>query len=404
MWAGKAAVASRSVPCFGTSTVWYRWVQQCCFASHELQTWERRCGRLKGLLRRVHCPPMESFAVDGQTFELPLPQIAAGSRRISKSELEYFQGFFDGDGCVSMNCNTGQMTLQICQNSDSARVLLLFRKVFGGGIGRHLNQTGVHKATLRWWATGDVMQKTAGLLASIPSMKQAQLKIASLGAVALEDRSVVGDRLRHLKRKDHFPVSLGLGMSWSYFAGFFDAEGCISVRPCQESIHLTVRQANPHVLEAMLKFLHANNLCHWVLYSCPGNFSLDCSDTVCSKATLTRLLAHGLFVKAEQAELALAYTPSNHMETREAISQLSGLQGRYQRLDANGVLRSKELQRMRVKLRRTKCVGERAILQIEIDRLKEEHAIGNLEVACQTIRHDIRSLLTKGAHVVPSWK
>ena len=389
-------------PCFGTSTVLFRWVQQCCFASHELGKWQRRCERLKGLLRRVHCPQMESFAIDGQMFKLPLPQVAADSRSISKSDLEYFQGFFDGDGCVSMNNSTGQLILQISQNLDSAKVLLRFRKAFGGGISRQYNQTGVRKATLRWWSTGDVMKKAAGLLASTPSMKQAQLKIASFGRVALEERSVVGDRLRHLKRKDHVQVSLG--MSWSYLAGFFDAEGCISVPARQGSIHLIVHQANPHVLEAMLKFLHANNLFRWVLYSCSSYSCLQCEDTTCSKATLALLLDHGLCLKEKQAELALAFAPSNHMETREAISRLSGLQSRYRRLDASGVLRSKELRRLQAKLWQTKCVGARAVLREEIDRLKEEHAIGNLLVACQTIREDIRGLLSRGAHIVPAPK
>lgn len=389
-------------PCFGTSTVLHRWVQQCCFASHELRKWQRRCERLKGLLCRVRCPRMESFAVDGQTFDLPLPQVAAGSRKASQSDLEYFQGFFDGDGCVSMNSSTGQMILQMSQNLDSAKVLLRFRKAFGGGISRAQSQTGVHKACLQWWATGDVMKKAATLLANTPSMKQAQLKIASFGTVAVGERSAVRDRLRHLKQKDHSPVSLG--MSWSYFAGFFDAEGCIVVPPCRESIHLTVRQANPHVLEALLMFLHANNLFRWILCSSSGYFSLHCWDTVCSKATLALLLDHGLCVKSEQAKLALAWTPGNHLETREAISRLSGLQGRYQRLDANGVLRSKELQRLQIKLGRTKCVGTRVILQEEIDQLKEEHAIGKLAVACQTIRQDFRSLLCKGAHVIPASK
>ena len=49
-------------------------------------------------------------------------------------------------------------------------------------------------------------------------------------------------------------------------------------------------------------------------------------------------------------------------------------------------------------------MGERAVLREEIDRMKEEHAIGNLEAACQTIREDIRSLLSKGAHIVPASK
>ena len=389
-------------PCFGTSTVLFRWVQQCCFASHELEKWERRCQRLKGLLRRVRCPRMESFAVDGQAFKLPLPQVAADSRRVSRSELEYFQGFFDGDGCVSMNTSNGRMILKISQNLDSAKVLLQFRKAFGGGIGRHSNQTGVHKACLQWWVTGDIMRKAAGLLASTPSMKQAQLKIASFGTATVEERSVLGDRLQQLKQKDHVPVSLGL--SWSYFAGFFDAEGYIYVHPCRGTIRLNVKQVNPHVLETLLKFLHANNLFGWVLYACSSCFTLQCENTACSKATLTQLLDHGLLVKAKQAELALAYAPSNHMETREAISRLNGLQGRYRRLDASGVLRSKELLRLQAKLRRTQSAGERAVLRKEIDRMKEEHAIGNLEAACQTIREDIRSLLSKGAHIVPASK
>lgn len=345
---------------------------------------------------------MESFVVDGQTFKLPLPQVAADSRRETRSELEYFQGFFDGDGCVSMNNSTGQVMLVVSQNLDSAKVLLRFRKAFGGGIGRERIQTGVSKASLRWWVTGDVMKKAAGLLASTPSMKQAQLKIACLGTVAHGERSVVGARLQLLKGKNHVPVSLG--MSWSYFAGFFDAEGYICVPACCHTIRLYVKQVNPHVFETLLKFLHANNLFCWVLYPQSGHFSLQCQNMACSKATLTRLLDHGLSVKAEQAKLALALTTSNHMETRESISRLSGLQSRYRRLDANGALRAKELQRLWDRLRRMQSVGEKAVLRQEIDRLKEEHAVGNLEAACQTIREDIRSLLSKGAHVVPASK
>ena len=170
------------------------------------------------------------------------------------------------------------------------------------------------------------------------------------------------------------------------------------------TINLCVQQVNPHVLETLLKFLHANNLFCWVLYQRSTSFSLQCGDTACSKATLALLLDHGLLVKAKQAELALAWTPGSHLQTREAISGLSGLQSRYRRLDVNGVLRSRELLRLQAKLKRMKCVEQRAVLRQGIHRLKEEHAIGKLEVACQTIRQDICSLLSGGAQVVPASK
>ena len=83
-------------------------------------------------------------------------------------------GFFDGDGCVSMN------KLTISQNVDSAKVLLLFRSVLGGSVGRQSASTGSHRAVLQWQVWGSKMAAAAAALSAVPSMKQAQLLITGV--------------------------------------------------------------------------------------------------------------------------------------------------------------------------------------------------------------------------------
>ena len=161
-----------------------------CFSTFgtDLDRWQRRCDRLTQLQRRIRFPPPEMITVDGKAIKLPLPAVEP-QRTPGQEELEYLVGFFDGDGCVSMTKKTGKVKLQISQNIDSAEILLLFRSLLGGSVGRESASTGSKKAKVQWRACGSKMTAAAATLSRVPSVKGAQLLIAMRGTVPKHSRS-----------------------------------------------------------------------------------------------------------------------------------------------------------------------------------------------------------------------
>ena len=370
-----------------------------CFSSFgtDLDRWQQRCDRLAQLQRRIRFPRLQMITVDGQDIKLPLPAVEP-LRTPNQEELEYLVGFFDGDGCVSMRKETGEVQLQISQNVDSAEVLLHFRSLLGGSICRQAASTGVTKATVRWQICGAKMTAAAATLARTPSMKQAQLLIATRGRVAQNDRATVAQCLQMLKQRQHVPDHWS-DCSWPYFAGFFDAEGCISVRPLNAGLQLSMGQVNPSVPVHLLLFLREKGLPTWRLHHRTACSSLVCTNIKECKQTLELLLEHGLLVKREQAELALSLTAENHLQIRDAISSLSGLQGRYQRLDSAGVARARDIKRLQARVRRL-AGPERARVLSQLDELLAEHKLQKLISQCDLLRTDMRQCLRQGGQVV----
>ena len=213
-----------------------------CIAT-ELDRWQRRCDRLTQLQQRIRFPPPEKIVAKGQVYELPLASVEP-MRPPRQEELEYLVGFFDGDGCVSLNKHTGVVQLAISQNIDSAEVLLQFRSLLGGGISRQSAATGSKKAKVHWRVYGSKMTAAAASLSTVPSMEQAQLLMATSGYIGKADKARVARDLQVFKQRQHVPDQWN-ECSWPYFAGFFDAEGCISVLPLHAGLRLRLDQVNP---------------------------------------------------------------------------------------------------------------------------------------------------------------
>ena len=363
----------------------------------DLERWQRRCDRLTQLQRRIRFPPLETLTVKGKDVKLPLPA-AEPLRSPRKEELEYLVGFFDGDGCISLNKASGTAQLVISQNVDSAEVLLRFRSLLGGSVSRQSVSTGSHKATLQWRVCGSKMTAAADALSSVPSMKQAQLLIAASGRVAENDRARVAQRLQSFKKGQHVPDQLPK-CSWRYFAGFFDAEGTIIVNPTHAGLRLEVWQVNPCVLEHLLRFLFECGLKAWTLYHRVSSSVLVCQRLPESKKTLELLLANGLLVKRKQAELALTLTADNHLHIRDTISSLNGLQGRYKRLDSAGIARAREIQRLQKRLRYISG-PERPTMLSQLNERRAAHNLQKLISRCDLLRKDMRQSLRQGGQVV----
>lgn len=300
---------------------------------------------------------------------------------------------------MTMNSKRGEIFLQITQSIESAEVLFRFRELLGGGIYKERNGTGKRQAKLRWQVWGSKMRHVAALLGQIPSMKQAQLKIAAGGNIEGPCRERIGEQLFQLKQKDH--IAKTLKCSWAYFAGFFDAEGSVTVIYSWVGLKLAVSQMNPFVLERLLEFLHNSKLSSWRLVQDQICSELVCTDLATSKQTLKRLLDHGLLVKQKQAQFALSLNATNQKKVREAVMELNGWQKKYNRLDEEGVCRAKELKSLLAKMRTSSCTKEQELLQCEIQDLREEHMFQKLVTKCHLMRKDIRKLLGEGAFVTP---
>ena len=337
--------------------------------------------------------------MDGVAYGLPLKAIPPPEQKPTREELEYLCGFFDGDGCVTMV--KGYFLLQVGQSINNVHILLRFRSVFGGGVYAQGQRTGFSQATLRWEVTSKSASLAAGLMATVPSMKQNQLEIAASGTVEAAHRSKVKAKLKTMKQKGYIPTSLAV--TWPYFAGFFDAEGCILVRPAHSGrVALEIAQVNPTVLESLLVFLQDQGLDRWKLWHYSKASRMKCQHHRTSKLTLKRLLQNGLSVKKQQAKIALESTPANRQKIREELSSLTGRQSRYTRLDEAGCLRAKEIKKFRGQLRQNKCAEKRKQLKAELMRLQEAHAFARLVSECQTLESDIDMMLADGGHVSQS--
>ena len=333
------------------------------------------------------------------THDLPMKSVGPPERHPTQEELEYLVGFFDGDGCVTMDSTTGSIRLGVTQSIESAEVLFQYRKLLGGGICKQSNGTGKRKAMLQWQVSGWNMRHVAALLGQIPSMKQAQLIIAAGGNIAGPRRERIGEQLFHLKQEDH--IAKMLKCTWAYFAGFFDAEGSVTVTPLSVGLKLQAKQLNPFVLQRLLGFLHDSGLDRWWLRHDAKSAQLVSSDLATSKQTLKHLLDHGLLVKQKQAQLALSLNTANHQQVREAVMNLNGWQKKYNRLDEEGLIRAKEINALQIKSSRSTCLKKQELLQDTIQVLREEHVFQKLVSKCHLIRKDIRKMLSEGAFVSP---
>ena len=81
---------------------------------------------------------------------------------------------------------------------------------------------------------------------------------------------------------------------------------------------------------------------------------------------------------------------------------MSGRQSRYVRLDEASCLRAKEIRKLQAQWRQSRCPERRKQLEVELMRLKEEHAFARLVSEIQTLESDIRMMLADGGHVSQS--
>ena len=376
-----------------------------------LERCQRHKGRLQGLLKRIVRPRLEFVESNGTRFWLPLRAKDAEIEECSEDELDYLSGFFDGDGCVTLR-KDGRIRLQISQSVKGVDTLLRFRRAFGGCICRTTDGCGFRTPVLQWEVGGDAAGRAGLLLAKRSLTKQTQLCVALHGNVAKEKVQSVRRQLTAFKATEDMPQKISL--SWPYFAGFFDAEGCVGLRAHSSEIRLQLTQRKPSILQMLETFLKERGLSKWTVYQAPQKkatvkgkkgpsyfpyFSLACSDTACSRQTLEQLVASGLNFKQDQAQIALQLNSSNRADLRAKLLQLVGQQNRYRRLDSDGTERARLIDRLRSRIRNCRNETEQKLLKEELKQLQEDHKLRNLRYTCNLMSSDIRRMLNEGSYL-----
>ena len=360
-----------------------------------LQQLQRRFDRLRGLQSRLVLPRITHFELNGMRFELPLKAKAVcPSKSVPQHTLEYLAGFFDGDGCVAGNAGYNNCQLTVAQAVSGSTVLLLFRSAFGGSISL-FSTVGYGQPVLRWQLAGQRARQVASLLEPLTSCKRSQLRIAAAWPQAHDAKAEAATELKRLK---HIPTGKASCLSWTYLAGFFDAEGCVS--PTYPStLSLIVVQKHPDILWAIQCFLAANGVyCQVATANTGKSARLTITKTDVSKHVLVKLLSEGLRAKRSTARAALHMSHENFLAVREDIFQTVGYQNRYNRLTVQGVKRARAIRSLQIKLRAAKdCLHPWLNEELQGQRL--DHLWKCAVERCAAIRLDIRASLAHGAAV-----
>ncbi|CAE8590528.1 unnamed protein product [Polarella glacialis] len=368
---------------------------------------ERRISRLEAFHHKLHWPATSCFQAFGQNHVLPIARTSGQDISVmSSAELRYAAGFFDGDGCVAPAFSHSGSQVWINQSSAHGEALLLFHRAFGGSIRLSRQGQGSRHALIKWSVSGTSARNAATALRQESLVKKQQLHIAANWPSCKAEREESAIRITELKHTSH--DLFGFLCSWSYVAGFFDAEGHIHISPTL-SLRVSLSQKFEGVLKAILCFFEQEcpgNGKGVVLYKLSNCSRLQVSRNEVCKFILQRMLASGLLVKRLSAELALAAEcKESRASARTALASLVGNQGRYLRLDLEGCHRATHIKSMQSSIFYQSSRGrlEKVImLQRGVEQLKKEHALQTSQSRYQLLRHDIRSKLSNGTAILRS--
>ncbi|CAE7192278.1 AQR1 [Symbiodinium natans] len=273
----------------------------------------------------------------------------------SPEEMSYMAGFFDGDGCVTEKSNLSGCRLAVSQAFDASAVLVRYANLFGGTVEVRSQGVGLQKPVLNWRLEGPGCKHVSNLLATASVVKHKQLALAAKWPKDTDGRKLAKHKLRGWKHGSTDTQTHGC-VSWSYFAGFFDAEGCIKITTTG-NLMLTICQKREAILNVIKVFL-ADQSIHSELYNCRTHGCLSIHRRGDCEAVLQRMQHAGLLVKAQHAEIALNTEKTGPSRAREQLGLLVGNQSFGKRLDEAGCLRAQEIRRMRQQVWYLKSRGQ----------------------------------------------
>ncbi|CAE8609925.1 unnamed protein product [Polarella glacialis] len=363
--------------------------------------------RLLALMRRLVWPVHDHMTAYGQQYKLPFRNPSAHCS-VSQQDLEYAAGFFDGDGCVTGDSREQKFKLQISQTASNCEALVFFTRLFGGVSYRQGRGQGRGRPVVQWRMLGAAASKAASMMASHPSLKKGQLSLASTWPESKLLRMEASVKLRELK--DLVPRPEDVLCTWNYLAGFFDAEGCISVPGISNTVHLSIGQKHNAVLLAIQAFLkqempeHSSKLRFHKSSGTKGVWNLHLDTHGFSISVLRIMMVSGLIVKKKSAELVLLLDASNHADVRTRLAEMSGNQSIDTWLDAQGVARARHIGKLQSNMSYYKSVGNTTkvvVLQRSIQDMKELHRVSTAETNVSNLRKTIREMIGMGCEACP---
>ena len=369
--------------------------------SHQrlLQKLELICQRLKKHLDKQTWPRPTHLEVGNVSLKIPVSreQLGASSVQIPKVSIAYLAGFFDGDGCVSSTTSMSGCQLVVGQQVSGSDVLVAFLQAFGGSICLNTPGKGNRKPSLKWSAYGEAARFAAAALHAHSLVKREQLGIAINWPQEAAQRRELALRLKSLKRAPS-NIVVPTSISWNYFTGFFDAEGCIHVCTKAKSVRLEVAQKDGSILHVVRHFL-LNKLpagSHVPIYICGHCQRLMVLSLSVVVPILRDMVANGLLLKRPTALHVLHSLHLPHSVMRKEPS-IKGNQGLLSKLDAEGCRRAQDIRRLHSRLRhaansQSSNVSE---LDAQLSAATLEHSILNLFHQVKRLRSAIASLRLK---------
>ena len=355
--------------------------------------------RLQKYVKGLRWPRLRHLELGSVYYELPLSSrrvdMSAFSQLLPEAGLEYLAGFFDGDGYVGAHTSLSGCTLSVGQSVCGQEVLLAFLRVFGGTVRVLSHGKGCKRPCLQWQIHGKKSGLAAQLLQEHCVVKKEQLSIAATWPSNTLERIHCSSRLAELKKRPLCPPKTAR-LSWSYVAGFFDAEGCIKVCAISKSVKLELSQKDPAVLLSIKSFLQSETGSHQV----SGPHGVSCkyimaSGFIAVTRILQQLLVHGLLVKRVTASNVLASMlfRASHAELRKTGFSNKGNQKRYARLDAAGCERARQIKVLQTSLQNSHGGCERSeTLKSQLVTMQLEHKIASTQSRIQLLRADIASI------------
>lgn len=360
-----------------------------------IQRVRRQRQRLLALLRRLEFPLPTSFTAFGKDYPLPLKSKGGPEAPHEQELLEYLGGFFAASGSASLTAGkllTPEVSLQVRRPLPDAGILFLFQSMFRGAITADKCQTGVRQATLRWRVAGPWAQRAAATLMAVTPGRRAQLATLA-GRIPLDEEEWQKLRASWENRKSE---TEGTEIStWCQFAGHFDARGSCGL---DEENRIYVGGLSTRLSSftgATVNFLRSNGI-----QARTGPRGEDIGWKVVgepAREVLALMIGAGLLIKKPLAELLL---PAN-IESPQWLRKVMMMVERYQmkafeRLDAAGMKRDKEIKRLRARLKTWHKQGEKgkaASLQFHLERLSKQNKLIKLEDGLAVIRQRLRETI-----------
>ena len=370
-------------------------VGSLAFSDTSLNVLREKNRQLQATLASIRWPPLSSFWLNGTRYTLPLKSetewVETDVPKVTGGELAYLSGFFDGDGCVIGDGR--KFGLQVGQSIDGVATLIRLQQALGGTICRLRNGKGLQKPMLRWVLTGRRACHVANLMAPHSIVKRRQLEILAAQLGTAFDKVDCSIDLAMLKRSES---AVAGPCSWTYLAGFFDAEGYIEQPRGMAALRLRMHQKYARVLECVRTFLDTEGCIEARLYQTRGRpgVELRINRTQSCKAALQKLLDAGLLRKASQAKLALSLTLANAEQVRSAMADMVGNQSFATRLDTAGLRRAALITYVKkmagIKAQNGQTSRANSLLA-DAEGLKREHALLN----AQHLNDQLRAYIDK---------